>query len=421
MVPVKICLIGVTHPSSNPRLLREADTLAKAGHEVRVCCRQIDPVMTAHDGRLLQSRSWRFQPVDLMRNGSSHRRWLLESASSKLLAGAFGAGIRTVAVGSRGYLRGFKPLQKLAESEPADWFIAHTQAVLPVAAAAARRWHSRLGFDCEDLLAELGADPAAIVRLIEKEYLPKCDYVSVPSEVIAKCLGEQYGIKAPVVLYNVFPSSLAAGMKPPSERRAVGPLRLHWFGQTIGEGRGIEESIEAVKLLHGRVELHLRGRIGEGYRSSLEGRVRECGPRVKLVIHPLVGHEELIKTMADFDIGLALERPGNSGYARTVTNKLFSYLLAGLAMAATDTPGQREVMQQIPHAGFLYPAGIPQLLTERLQHWTDNRSALQTARQAAWDAARRRFCWDIEEQNFLKVLGLADSNRHVETAAGVAS
>ena len=56
--------------------------------------------------------------------------------------------------------------------------------------------------------------------------------------------------------------------------------------------------------------------------------------------------------MEAFDVGLALERPENANYSRTVTNKLFSYLLAGLAVAASDTPGQRQVMSQVPNAGI---------------------------------------------------------------------
>ncbi len=51
-------------------------------------------------------------------------------------------------------------LFRLATSKPADWFIAHTQTVLAVAARAARQCNSRLGFDCEDLLSETSHAPA---------------------------------------------------------------------------------------------------------------------------------------------------------------------------------------------------------------------------------------------------------------------
>jgi glycosyltransferase involved in cell wall biosynthesis len=109
--------------------------------------------------------------------------------------------------------------------------------------------------------------------------------------------------------------------------------------------------------------------------------------------------------MGQYDVGLALERPDHQNYSRTVTNKVFSYLLAGLAVAATDTPGQREVLDQVPTAGFLYPAGNSTVLAEKLGNWINNPALLFTAKQAAWDAARSKFCWDVEETKFLQLLG----------------
>jgi len=107
--------------------------------------------------------------------------------------------------------------------------------------------------------------------------------------------------------------------------------------------------------------------------------------------------------MDEFDVGLALERPDNGGYSRTVTNKVFSYLLAGLAIAATDTPGQREIMGQIRSAGFLYHAGDARGLADGLRKWLNDHNALRKAQQAAWEAARLKYCWDLEKDKFLRL------------------
>ena len=146
----------------------------------------------------------------------------------------------------------------LAASEPADWFIAHTQAVLPVAAAAARQWNARLGFDCEDLLTRsTDAAEAGIIGAIEKCYLSRCAYITVPSPAIGVCLNREYGVDS-TVLYNVFPLNQAKGLSAPEQRPQNTRMRLHWVGQTIGRGKGIEEAAEAAALL-GDVELHIRG------------------------------------------------------------------------------------------------------------------------------------------------------------------
>jgi len=365
-------------------------------------------MMADHDLLMIQSRKWSWHKLNLQRKEGSRQAWFVESVRSKIFEQGLHAGIKTFA--GRSYVRGFTRIQKLAESEPADWFIAHTQGALPIAAAAARRFTAKLGFDCEDLLSELGNDDPNIIRLIETQYLPKCDYISTPSKAVSNRLIELYAVKpSPIVLYNVFPLSLAAGMRPPNERAVARPLRLHWFGQTIGQGRGLEEAIEAAGLLRCEVEIHLRGRVAEAYRLELSCLAKRAGDRVKLIFHPVVNHDQLVMTMDQFDIGLALENPENGGYSRTVTNKLFTYLLAGLAIVATDTPGQREVLAQIPSAGFLYPSGKPELLINGLARWANDRVALKVAQQAAWNSARERFCWDIEQRAWLDLF--AQSSR----------
>lgn len=409
----RICLITPHHVSFQPRTLREADSLAAAGHDVRVVCRQADQTLTSYDQDLMQSRAWRLQAIDVRRHGPNHRLWLAEGMRAKIYSWLLNARVTTDRIAIRSYVRAFDRLLALALSEAADWFIAHTQAALPIAATAARHWNAKLGFDCEDLLAEDGTDSAAVVSLIQQRYVPLCDYVSVPSKCVGERLAEVYAMSPPLVLYNVSPLQLAEGVTPP-EQRAVNPtLRLHWFGQTIGAGRGVEEAVEALALMgDNQVELHLRGRLAPEFQARIKALARKRGVTDRLTFHPLVPPQELIRTMDHFDVGLALERPDHGNYSLAATNKLFSYLLAGLAVAATDTTGHRELLGQIPAAGFLYPAGQPECLAEALRGWCVDGSALQAAQQAAWDAAREKFCWNIEQEKLFVTLGLNGQRVH---------
>lgn len=401
---MKICLITPFHVAFQPRTVREADTLAGRGHDVRVVSCTTDPALVAHDERLVRGRTWRHQAIDLRRRGASRQRWLRATFATRVHRVAFGAGLRTGWVAARAYLRGFGPLVRAAAGERADWYIAHSQPALAVAAAAAERWSARLGFDCEDLLSDAGTDPSALVRSVECRYLPGCDYVSAPSRAIASELVARYRIPPPVVLHNVFPLRLADGMEPPKVRDPGQRLRLHWSGQTIGAGRGLEEAIDAAGRLSAPVEIHLRGRVAPLYAARLSERAASQRTPPLLTFHPLLDHDDVIRAMAGFDVGLCLERPENGNFARTVTNKLFSYLLAGLAVAATDTMGQREIASEIPQAHFLYPSGDVDALVKGLSHWQCDAEALLTARRAAWDAARQRYSWDFEAAMLLSAL-----------------
>ena len=346
----------------------------------------------------MAGRRWRLERVDFLSGtgGSFRSLWL---RGRRRLAEEIARRLPILTLPEHGYTLALGEMRELAAREPADWFIAHTQAALPVAAAAAVRWNAHLGFDCEDLLAHAPNEPRVLLRAIEAKYLPGCDYVSTASPLMAEQLVRDHAIPPPAVLYNVFPLELARGMLAPRERPADGGVRLHWFGQTIGPGRGLEDAVAALARLPGEVELHLRGNPAAGYREKLEALAGK--ERKRLIFLPPIEHDQVIRAMESFDIGLALEAPDHGNYSRTVTNKFFSHLLAGLAVAASDTPGQRQVMSRIRGAGFLYPAGNAGALAEGLMSWVRDRQSLRVAQQAAWQGARTCFCWDREREKFL--------------------
>src|SRR5207302_1239480 len=135
-----------------------------------------------------------------------------------------------------------------------------------------------------------------------------------PSARIADHLSRQYGVAEPLVLYNVFPLSLAEGMIPPVERSENSKLRLHWFSQTIGPGRGLEDAMGAVALIEDGIELHLRGYADNDYLNKQISRHKLDG---KVFNHAPTDHDDLIRAMSAFDVGLALERAENGNYSRT--------------------------------------------------------------------------------------------------------
>jgi glycosyltransferase involved in cell wall biosynthesis len=405
---LRICLIGAANVSNNPRLLREADLLSQQ-HEVRVVCQGTSRASAEADARLLARRSWRLLRVDYPRadwipSDVFGPQWLssvLVRGRRRLAEEAFHY-IKRAGLAEYSVCASRTELEKLASSEPADWFIAHTQPALPAAAAAARKWKANLGFDCEDLLAETGDKFCEANRLIEQKYLRHCDYVTATSNAMAEYLTHGYNIPRPVVLYNVFPLSLSEGIVPPAQRKAHSKLRLYWVSQTIGPDRGIQDAFQACAGLADQIEIHLRGRVSEQHKRELTASAERWGVLGCVTFHRVIDRDELFRSMAEYDVGLALERPHNRNYNLTVTNKIFSYMLAGLAVVATDTVGQCEVMSQSPGAGYLYPAGDVEGLRATLEAWLKDREGLRHAQCAAWEAARARFCWEIEQASLVQ-------------------
>jgi glycosyltransferase involved in cell wall biosynthesis len=129
---------------------------------------------------------------------------------------------------------------------------------------------------------------------------------------------------------------------------------------------------------------------------------QKVGGRVKLFVREPVSPTELVKYVAQFDVGLALETAVSENRMICMrdlcTNKVFTYLLAGLAIAASGIEARSSIFGG---AGFTYPSGKPEQLAYGIEQWINDRAALRQARSAAWHAAQVRYNWDIEQEKFI--------------------
>ena len=140
----------------------------------------------------------------------------------------------------------------------------------------------------------------------------------------------------PTVVYNAFPwsdrESIDGLFKDRRDRRLPS---IHWFSQTLGHGRGLEDLIAALPLLKHEAEIHLRGKPVSGFENWLAHRVPEAW-RGRIKVHGLVSNAELLSRIAEHDIGFAGETPLIRSKDLTVSNKILYYLLAGLAVVASE-------------------------------------------------------------------------------------
>jgi glycosyltransferase involved in cell wall biosynthesis len=292
----------------------------------------------------------------------------------------------------------------------ADLYVAHYTGALTAAGAVARGKGSLLAFDAEDFESgyyEYRTGARAIdllVESVEREYLPECCYVTAASPGIAAAYGAKYGIPTPTSILNVFP--LAERPAQFRETSPEGPLKLYWFSQTIGPGRGLEDIVSAMaKLKDCDIELHLRGRWSAGYEQSLlQSATNGALDLTKIVFCPPAPSGDMVRLSAQYDIGLALEPPTSPNRDLCMANKIFSYLLAGNAVAATATRGQKPILEAIGRAGFLIEPGDVDALVAGLRLWYEDRRELQEARLEAWRCGTREFNWDLEKKRLVEIV-----------------
>jgi glycosyltransferase involved in cell wall biosynthesis len=185
---------------------------------------------------------------------------------------------------------------------------------------------------------------------------------------------------------------------------------MYWFSQTIGPGRGLEDAIDAAGRARISCELHLRGSAAEGYAETLQQLARKKAPNLAVRIHPPGLPDEMTALAGPFDIGLSLEQPSSINRSLCLTNKALVYLLAGLALAATDTEGHRVIANALGGGALVVPAGDVAALSEGLQRFANEPGHLLDCRKASWNAAVERWHWEHAEERG-KLLSLFEATQ----------
>ena len=391
----RVCLISPGNLAANPRLVKEADALQETGYDVTVVVSDYSPGLRSFDDEIAAKASWKV--VRARRSGSE--RYV--GAASRIVAMAIRGVGREVPepIAARSYGGPIAGLQKAACSVPADLYIAHYVAALPAAGRAAFRHGALLGFDAEDFHTGEGTDTSAdqrrmdMAEIVEATWLPLCRHVTAAAPLIAKAYAARYAVAMPTTVLNVFPRGMAPTSRAVS-RSTDAPLRAYWFSQTIGLDRGLQPFIQAMALANRPVELELRGDDRQSHGQTLLAMARDLGIGDRVRLLPMAPPQEMVRLAATYDLGLSLETSVSENRRLCLTNKIFTYLLAGLPVMMSDTPAQCLLAPELGAAAELVslaePAGIAVAL-ERLGARLDN------ARAEAARLGRERYNWEIEK------------------------
>jgi glycosyltransferase involved in cell wall biosynthesis len=396
-----ICLISPGHLASNPRLVKEADALYEAGFRVKVIAGDTASGVRPLDDTIVRRAPWPVVKVGLGR----HPAHLMRRSRQVFAKKAFSLGSRGIQVAEWAMSPFTQSLARAAAAEPADLFIAHYLDALSAAAWAARRHGAKFGFDAEDDHVGELTDTAenrtdiAIRRKIEAEFLPRCHHLTASSPGIAQVYRERYGVTMTPIL-NVFPLSQAP-IDPPANRNDRA-LSVYWFSQTIGPGRGLEPFIQAMGRMRGAVTLSIRGSDFLGYSAELKTLATEVGVADAISFLPSAPPDEMARLAAQHDVGLALELSSPPHRAICLTNKIFTYLLAGIPVLLSNTPAQCEIAAELGIAARVGDLANPDSMAAALDAWALSEKALIAAKRSSWQIARTRFNWNSEKEIFLQ-------------------
>jgi glycosyltransferase involved in cell wall biosynthesis len=407
----RILIVSAIQLSTNPRVVKEADTLADAGYDVEVLGALVEPVLAERDRQLFEGKRWKYtcvfdatSPTWPDRIGSlaarARMRFWCEMYDRLGISNPRQLGLSV------------PETLHYCVNHPADLYIVHNPENLWVGVELLGRG-LRVAADVEDWYSEdlLPQDrrgyPVEDLRRWERAVLRGAAYSTTTSRCLSEALASACDCTAPAVVYNTFPWRERDTLDGKVRDRVNPDIpSVCWFSQVAGPGRGLETLMDSLVNVKVPLEISIRGHAPPEYRDSLLARAPEaCRPRIHF--HPQVPHAELISRIAEHDVGLALEIPFCRNKELTVSNKLPSYLLAGLAVVASDTEGQREVAGLAEGAVITYASGDSTDLAAALNRLLGDEEQLRAARAGALASAERIFCWERSAPVLLEQVGRA--------------
>lgn len=393
---MRILFISTHNFATNPRLVKEIKLALENNYHVSVVCCEFDSWSRSNNDEIKSQLVPRIQYYKVSGDRSSFFLWLASSfifLLSKYLLSLFPGNkfLLSYRSNKRSWLLA-KRLQAIKTK--IDLVVAHNIGSFLPAMQFAAKEKIPFGIDLEDY------HPGETTNVKESEQLarllkltlPKAVYLTAASPLIAEFSQKISGrvTMNPVIVQNFFYSD---EFVLPANNKS-GKLKLVWFSQNISFNRGLEKIIPLVAESRD-MELHLYGNCNEHFREHW------IGGKGNIFLHPPLPQEKLHKKLAEYDVGLAVEPGKDLNNDLAVSNKILAYLQSGIFILASDTSGQKDLIEKNEGAGILTT-----LMYEDLQSTFSNLfkniDNIRAGSIKRYENAKKN-CWESESEKLLKL------------------
>jgi glycosyltransferase involved in cell wall biosynthesis len=274
---------------------------------------------------------------------------------------------------------------------PAIW-LANDWTTLPVAQRLAEEQNVPFGYDTHELAtSEYGHRTKwrilyqPLILALERRGIAAASVVSCVSDGIAGHLQHLYRMKErPMVVRNM-PHYESYAFRPTSSS-----IRVLYHG-IVAPGRGLEACIASVSQWAEGRSLSIRGPAQDAYRAELEALIAEEGVGDRVTLLPPVPMTDLIREAAAFDVGIFIFPSANRHNVYVLPNKIFEYVMAGLAVCVSALPEMAAVVRG-HDLGVLVEGMEPEKIAaainspDRARVDEFKRNAVKAAAELNWEA-----------------------------------
>lgn len=235
-------------------------------------------------------------------------------------------------------------------------------------------------------------------RNLESTLVPDVDRVVTVNDFIGKELMKQYGAKEFITVYNCPYLEKPSKGKPGVLKKKASGKKIVLFQGRYEIERGLEAFVESGRFVKNAL-LVLRGygELEENLRKIAEN--PEISPNVYFAEPVLM--KDLVEAASEADIGIISYLPTCLNNELCSPNKIFEYMMAGLAVIASDLPVLRQIISE-GDAGGVFKPGDPRDIARVINELTADDEKLSGCKKNSLKLARK-YCWENEGKKLMEV------------------
>lgn len=329
----RICYVSTEAFSGTSRTMKQADSLAAAGASVFfVGYEEYLPAGIRDSSHAVVTALYRPAPTP---------GWL-----SPPLAKLYN---RTLRRARNAWRRVAAPRDLVAAivSTGADIVQSVDLPALKCASLAARQLGAVLAFDSHEMWSgfldnpEVGLSASDRRRLLrmERTYAPSADVVFVVSDEMGRRMRARYPLKSTLTVFNSPPGHLTSSTPTHT------PVRLVFHG-SLAATKNVDGLILAMKHLKGRATLDVHGGALTVREDQLQQLIAQNDLSDTVTLHGAFRYESVLPLLSEYDVGVYAAKQIEENFAISLPNKLFDCICAGLAVAMSDFPAIKDVVEQ---------------------------------------------------------------------------
>lgn len=277
--------------------------------------------------------------------------------------------------------------------------------VLPITFLITKWKGGKILYDSREIYSDLGENAkhplkSMFLKWIETIFIREVDKVYTSGKMDSAYIRDLYLIPEPDVILNV---PQWAEVSPNQKLRAKFLIpkscKIVLYQGLVGPGRGLKQSIEAIKLVP---EVHFVI-MGNGiWLDELKKYAKSLNIESRVHFTGWVSYTTLHEWTVSADIGLVVIESYTKSLEFAFPNKLFEYAMAKIPVIASDLPQVKTVVETY-NSGLLVSSKVNSIeIAKQIKKMLDDETFKKFKKGA--ENVRLAYNWDVEVQTISKFL-----------------